>query len=148
MMDLSYWKGLKVLDLYSQQSWKERYIAIYTWKALESYVPNPSNKNKIPTTSHSRTGHHCTCTCWNQNPAVWSTTVLEYSIVYQETKGTSLAAQRINYKVQAFLRTIPDKSSVPKYTALCRATKNSTGPTEPIQYRINGLGGRGGPPRL
>jgi hypothetical protein len=40
MQGLDYWERLQVLNLYSLERRRERYMIIYTWKIVEKLVPN------------------------------------------------------------------------------------------------------------
>ena len=55
--ELDYWERLKMLNIYSLQRRRERYIIIYTWKVLEGLVPNPVNQ--IIQINNNRRGRRC-----------------------------------------------------------------------------------------
>ena len=52
-----YWDRLKLLNIYSLQRRRERYMIIYIWKILEGHVPNPDNQ--IIQIYNDRRGRRC-----------------------------------------------------------------------------------------
>ena len=58
MRDLSYWEQLKELKLYSLERRRERYQAIYTWRIIESQVPN-IDSTPICANINERRGRSC-----------------------------------------------------------------------------------------
>ena len=58
MHEFNYWQQLKMLKLYSLERRRERYSIIYTWRTLESQVPNLSS-TPIEAKWHPRRGREC-----------------------------------------------------------------------------------------
>ena len=59
--DHDYWERLKILNLYSLQRRRERYIIIYNWKVLEGLVPKQPNHTNGQKSSRNKM-HPCVVT--------------------------------------------------------------------------------------
>ena len=129
---LDYWERLKYLNMYSQERRFERYVIIYIWKAIEGIV---TNFGIIPYHS-TRHGRLCRVPpiINRSNPNI--KTLRENSI---KTRGPKLfnslpptirnmsncSTESFKYKVDSYLKHIPDQPRIPNYTRFCNASSNS-----------------------
>ena len=131
--DNDYWERLKILNLYSLQRRRERYIIIYIWKILEGMVPNPNNQIVQITNGHR--GRRC---IRNKLPKTKASlqTLLDQSFTHNGPKlfnclpsgvRNLTACSVITFKnnLDKFLKTIRDEPPVANTTMHRSAISNS-----------------------
>ena len=136
MFHKSYWDQLSDLKLYSSQRRRERYIALYTWKILEGIGQNISAVTGINAVWYPVRGREC------KVPRV-STKSSERA---QNIRGPSFAIHgprifnslpkyvhntskcdldTFKFKLDYYLRQVPDQPLMPNYTAQRQCCTNS-----------------------
>ena len=132
---MNYWDRLKSLKLYSLERRRERYIIIYTWKILNSLVPNfSSDSSKITAHWSDRHGLKCKIPRLKNRGRLGSNrenflsvkgprlfNLLPASI--RNSLGSDILA--FKKKLDKFLSTVPDEPSVQGYCSGRAAASNS-----------------------
>ncbi len=129
---LNYWERLSYLNMTSVQRRMERYRIIYVWKSLENYVPNFG----VTAYTNIRKGRLCKLIPLNTRSPQYAQTIKENSIFIkgpqlfnrmpQEIRDlTRCSVLTFKYKLDAFLRTVPDEPRCPGYTQLTAKESNS-----------------------
>lgn len=132
MAQYDYWEQLEALRLYSQERRRERYIIIYTWKALEEIVPNFG----VTATVNSRNGRYCSV------PAVRSAAPHRIQSIRFNSMGvngprlfnclprqlrnmTDCSVGSFKAALDKHLATIPDEPRLGKLIRFCSRASNS-----------------------
>ena len=137
MANLSYWEQLSTLGLYSLQRRRERYIAIYTWKILESHVPNiGSGEASLSAKWHQRRGRECVVPKVNSSAPVKIQNIRRASFAINGPRIFNSLPQHIRdttncdlntfkTRLDRFLRKVPDQPLIPGYTPYRMCDTNS-----------------------
>ena len=131
--DHNYWERLKILNLYSLQRRRERYIIIYIWKILEGQVPNPNNQ--IVQIANGHRGRRCIRHNLPKTKASLQT-LLDHSFIHNGPKLFNCLPSRvrnltncsvITFKnnLDKFLKTIRDEPPVTNSPMHRSASSNS-----------------------
>ena len=139
MSHLNYWEQLTALNLYSLQRRRERYIAIYTWKTIESLVPNFG----IQTSVNARTGRHCQVPSIKASAPARIKNVRFNSLTINGPRIFNSLPQNIRdisgcstdaFKraLDQYLRTIPDEPRVKNMVPYCAKSSNSITVMRPV----------------
>ena len=132
MSNMNYWQQLSALKLYSLERRRERYIAIYIWKVIETIVPNFGLKIK----SSSRRGRQCEIPLVMASaPArVKSIRFASLSIncprifnsLPKSVRGiTGCNVETFKHALDNHLKTIPDEPRVKSLIPFCSRSSNS-----------------------
>ena len=121
MRDLDYWSRLKILNLYSVQRRRERYIILYIFKIVHNLVPNCG----ITFRSNPRTGIHVEVPKLDRNKSALALRMQENAFTYVGPKLYNAIPCRIRrlydtidpvgtFKTQldAFLNIVPDEPTI------------------------------------
>ena len=137
---LPYWDQLKVLQMYSQERRRERYMIIYVWRILESQVPNiihSGNSNgAIRASNHSRRGRLCTVPSIRTQSSRHVQQLREASLPVRGQRlfnslpqslrsMTGCSTDVFKRALDLYLRDIPDEPQIQGYTSCRRAETNS-----------------------
>ena len=126
MRDVNYWERLRKLGLYSLERRRERYAIIYTWKVVNSLVPNISEgEDRIRTHVHIRRGKLCLILRRSGRTLQSVQTMREHSLavlgprLYNEL-GPELREyggklEGFKSRLDRFLSSVPDRPAMPKY---------------------------------
>ena len=131
--DNDYWERLKILNLYSLQRRRERYIIIYIWKILEGIVPNPNNQ--IIEIANGRRGRRCLRIKLPKAKASLQT-LLDNSLIYNGPKLFNCLPSRVRNLTECsvitfkknldkFLKTIRDEPPIANATMHRSAISNT-----------------------
>ena len=132
---MNYWDRLKSLKLYSLERRRERYIIIYTWKILNSLVPNfTSDSSKITAHWSDRHGLKCKIPPVKNRGSIGSKRDNFLSVkgpklfnILPASIRNSLGSEPLVFKknLDKFLSTVPDEPSVQGYSSGRAAASNS-----------------------
>ena len=113
----SYWERLKLLNIYSMERRRDRYMILYTVKALTGLVPNPGFEMK----RNERTGPHLVVPMSKTSGGIVTEKMKDRSILVQGSKlfnnlpkdlrcmYESLTIEAFKRNLDVFLSTIPDQ---------------------------------------
>ena len=129
----SYWERLKILNLYSLQRRRERYIIIYTWKILEGIVPNPNNQ--IVHINNGYRGRRCIRSQLPNTKASMKT-ILDNSFIHYGPKLfnclpknirnlTRCCTETFKHNLDKYLRTLKDEPPIANSPSQRSASSNS-----------------------
>ena len=136
LRELNYWQRLVELKLYSIQRRHERYSIIYVYKVLEELVPN-FTANKIEVKFSERRGRLCVIppVTRNQCPSIVKNARevsfpirgprIFNSLPKHIRNISGVSVDTFKYKLDQFLRTVPDKPTVDGYCGMRAAPSNS-----------------------
>ena len=132
MGGLDYWDQLKLLNLYSLQRRRERYICIYVWKILEGIVPNFG----VEVVCNKRTGRYCkvphirtTAPCrirtirYNSMGVNGPRVFNSLPLILRNTSGCSVGS--FKRALDNHLSAVPDEPRVPGLIKHCSRGSNS-----------------------
>jgi len=120
----NYWERLKILNMYSLQRRRERYIILYTMKALTGFVPNPGFKLK----SNARTGPRIEVPLTGTKSGIITPKMKDRRLLVQGAKlfnilpmdlridFDSLTLNTFKNRLDVFLSTIPDQPTIPGHS--------------------------------
>ena len=157
---LPYWDQLKLLNLYSQERRRERYMIIYIWRILEGQVPNICDKIKLKrhrniSTEESRLGRLCdvpslhrNCTRHVQNLREASMPVRGQKLFNSLPKYlrdmTGCSKDSFKAALDKYLTTVADEPHIQGYTSMRRADTNSLLDMSRLAYLDASRAGVGG----
>ena len=129
---LNYHEKLRKFGLYSLERRRERYSIIYTWRMIESHVPNIG----IQTSVSMRRGRMCKIPSYRTSAPNWVKNLKEASFCVRGPRLFNCLPKEIRdissvhidvFKaaLDSWLSDIPDEPHVPGYTGLRRADTNS-----------------------
>ena len=124
MDNKNYWERLKALQLYSLERRRERYLIIYTWKMINTIVPNIKGKNEIRTRRYSeRLGLMCEIPKLNHQAMERIKSFKESSLIVRgprlfnslppELRICLGNLEAFKSKLDKFLMTVPDQPPLP-----------------------------------
>ena len=124
-----YWDRLQSLGLYSLERRRERYRIIYVWKILENMVLNLMTNNKITSNTSLRFGWKCVVPSMSRTASSRVQSIREGSLSVNGVQLFNVLPRQIRdmtnvelpdfkKKLDEFLATIPDDSSVPQIHTL------------------------------
>ena len=126
MQELNYWERLEQLDLYSLERRRDRYFVVYVWKIINGHAPNFSIENMaIQTVRSERRGLTCRIPPFHSTPGRIRTLKEESFMVHgprlfneipKELRDFTGTPAGFKAKLDAFLRTVPDKPALPHYS--------------------------------
>ena len=133
----NYWKGLQILQMYSQERSMERYRVIYIWKILEGYAPNCGIEVCVENT---RIGRKCKIPKLVQNCRKAIQTLREHSFQTDGARLFNCIPKKIReiekhqdlfkFELDKFLSSIPDQprvgSLVPEATGRITARQSNS----------------------
>lgn len=132
MKEFTYWERLKQLNIYSQERRMERYRIIYTWKALEGFVPNFGVSEHLS----PRLGRLCRIPKINTRAPLSIQTLRENSLLVDGPKLFNSMPKRVRclsgceiatfkHHLDAALSEILDEPRVQGQTQYCSRSTNS-----------------------
>ena len=135
MHEYNYWQQLKMLKLYSLERRRERYSAIYTWRILESQVPNLTS-TPIEVNWHPRRGRECKIPTLANSVHPTIKAIRHGSFTYRgprlfnclpaELRNlTKCSVDTFKNALDKFLANIPDEPLIPGLTSLRQIETNS-----------------------
>jgi hypothetical protein len=148
MQGFDYWERLQVLNLYSLERRRERYIIIYTWKIIENLVPNlETDPILIKNQQNHRRGR------WLEIPTLKAKqgtvlTIKESSLAVRGPKLfnslskdlrnlTGVSPVKFKKELDKYLQTVLDQPRVSGYAQYSKESSNS------IRLQKRSTGGRG-----
>ena len=151
---LNYWQRLKILNMYSLERRRERYIIIYVWKMISGLVPNIG----ITTKTHSRHGRTCkvrkiatNATCRIKTICAASLRVRGCALFNTLPKAVrtsnEVTVDGFKRQLDKYLATVADEPALPHYSS--RSDTNSLIDQARVMRadRATGTITGGGPPR-
>ena len=133
MRELNYWQRLEKLNLYSLERRRERFMIIYVWKILCGLAPNLSSSTcrveaflnprrgllcRVPPLTSRETPAHIS-TLRENSFAVMGPRL--FNCVKREVREYNGEFDGFKRRLDKFLRTIPDKPSLPHYVQTARS---------------------------
>ena len=137
-----YWERLKMLKMYSLERRREQYLAIYAWKIINNYVPNPGLK----ITNNQRTGIHVSKFEIEHRLPGWlgkikkNSTLLKCAVIfnslpkYLRTEGIAENPLKFKRELDKFLMNIPDQPTIPGRS---RSANSNSLTDQIVIYSIN-----------
>ncbi|MEM6738267.1 MAG: reverse transcriptase family protein, partial [Bacteroidota bacterium] len=126
----NYWESLMQLKIYSLQRRRERYRIIYTWKILESIVPNINDSFKAK--EHPRLGRMCVTKYIGPNNSKLrdSTLAIQGAKLFNAMPKCirnlkNVPVDKFKTALDKHLKTIPDEPQIRGYTGCRRVDSNS-----------------------
>ena len=124
--ELSYWERLKKLNIFSLERRRERYIILYTFKIILGIVPNPGIKWGFS----DRRGRYVYSTPLQRSSSLRDRSFFGlcpqlYNCLPKSLRDLSTGTNTIKYKLDEFLRNIPDEPRITGYTSASIASNNS-----------------------
>ena len=144
----NYWERLKILDIYSLERRRERFIIIYTWRIIQNLAPNLP-KNPISVYPDSRRGRLCRVPRPDHNASRKCQKLREESFAVKGPKLFNLLPASLrnldSVKISTFkrcldkyLKSIPDEPVIDDYAA--RNFENSNSLLHMIPSQTRNLG--------
>ena len=132
MSTYDYWEQLKLLNMYSLERRRDRYVAIYVWKVLEGLVPNFG----IVESYNKRKGRYCTLPSVKSNAPGRVQTIRFNSLAISGPRIFNSLPTEVRDKsgcsVDSFkaaldrhLKAVPDEPRVGKLIKYCAKPSNS-----------------------
>lgn len=138
VQNLSYWKQLQELSMYSLERRRERYMILYVWRIMEKQVPNFCRPDigGIQTAWHPRRGRICRVPTLNLRGPKQFQNVRETSFGVKGPRLFNILPAHIRKlsgcsldifknSLDKYLATVPDEPQIIGYTAMRRADTNS-----------------------
>ena len=130
----NYWERLRVLQLYSLERRRERYLILCVWKILYNKAPNLKGDNRI-SFKFSRQGFTCTTPKLNNRSTQRISTYKEKSFFVKGPRLFNCIPSRIRHiadnletfktALDKYLMTVPDQPVLPGGEYTQRVTSNS-----------------------
>jgi hypothetical protein len=148
MQGLHYWERLKVLNLYSLERRRERYIIIYTWKIIENLVPNLEQEPITIKNQHNhRRGRSLKIPALKAKQGTAST-LKDNSLAVRGPRLfnclsnyvrnlTGVCPIKFKKVVDRYLQTVPDEPRISGYAKFSKESSNS------LRLQTKSTGGRG-----
>ena len=134
MEHLFYWSRLQILDLYSLERRRERYLILYTFKIIKGMVPNLMEESlKITFDYKGRRGLLCNIPLINTGAMAKYKTMKDNSLAVRgpmlfnclplNVRDLNLSLLAFKRRLDEFLKVIPDKPSLtgPQYAQTAKS---------------------------
>lgn len=127
LQNMNYWERLSALNLYSLERRRERYIILYTWKIVRGMVPNigSGGAGGITVAVNLRLGRLCKVPGVSRRAPVSIQSMIEslfavigprlFNCLPKDLRNSDQSLPTFKSKLDDFLRSIPDKPSLPHY---------------------------------